>query len=311
MNKLSTKHFIGLENATEKDINLIIETALTFREILDRPIKKVPSLKGINIVNLFFENSTRTKLSFELAEKRLSADVLNFSGSSSSLNKGETFRDTVQNIQAMKIDCAVMRHPIPGSCKQLTRYLDCPIVNAGDGTHEHPTQAMLDITTIFEKLGRVKDLKVAIVGDILHSRVAMSNIFGLQKLGAEVMLCSPPHLIPKYIQQFNVKISHSIDEALQWADVVNILRIQRERMGIGLIPSVREYRNLFGVTKDRLKNLDKELVVMHPGPINRGVEVDSYVADSDQSVILNQVLNGVAVRMSILYLLLGANNNEN
>ena len=309
-NRLSTKHFIGLEHASSNDINLIINTALTFREILDRPIKKVPSLKGLNIVNLFFENSTRTKLSFELAEKRLSADVLNFSASSSSLNKGESLRDTVQNIQAMKIDCAVMRHPVPGSCKQLTEYLDCPIVNAGDGTHEHPTQAMLDITSIYEKFGKIKDLKIVIVGDILHSRVAMSNIFGLKTMGAEVMLCGPPHLMPKYISDFGVKVSHNIDEALEWGDVINILRIQRERMGIGLVPSIREYRDLFGVTKERIKNLDKEITIMHPGPINRGVEIDSYVADSDQSIILNQVLNGVAVRMSILYLLLGASNEE-
>ena len=310
MNRLSTKHFIGLEHATANDINLIINTALTFREILDRPIKKVPSLKGTNIVNLFFENSTRTKLSFELAEKRLSADVLNFSASSSSLNKGESLRDTVQNIQAMKIDCAVMRHPVPGACKQITKYLDCPIINAGDGTHEHPTQAMLDITSIYEKFGKIKDLKIVIIGDILHSRVAMSNIFGLRTMGAEVMLCGPSHLIPKYISDFKVRISHNIDEALEWGDVINILRIQRERMGIGLIPSIREYRNLFGITKDRIKDLDKEIVIMHPGPINRGVEIDSYVADSDQSIILNQVLNGVAVRMSILYLLLGINDEE-
>ncbi len=310
MNKLSTKHFIGLEHASADDINLIINTALTFREVLDRPIKKIPSLKGINIVNLFFENSTRTKLSFELAEKRLSADVLNFSASSSSLNKGESLRDTVQNIQAMKIDCAVMRHPVPGSCKQLTEYLDCPIVNAGDGTHEHPTQAMLDITSIYEKFGKIKGLKIVIVGDILHSRVAMSNIFGLHTLGAEVMLCGPSHLIPKYISDFGVKITHNIDEALEWGDVINVLRIQRERMGIGLIPSTREYRDLFGITKERIKNLNKEIVIMHPGPINRGVEIDSYAADCDQSIILNQVLNGVAVRMSILYLLLGAKNEE-
>ena len=310
MNRLSTKHFIGLEHATTNDIELIINTALTFREILDRPIKKVPSLKGVNIVNLFFENSTRTKLSFELAEKRLSADVLNFSASSSSVNKGESLRDTVQNIQAMKIDCAVMRHPVPGSCKQLTQYLDCPIVNAGDGTHEHPTQAMLDITSIYEKFGKIKDLKIVIVGDILHSRVAMSNIFGLKTMGAEIMLCGPSHLIPKYISDFGIKISHNIDAALEWGDVINILRIQKERMGIGLIPSIREYRNLFGITKDRIKNLDKEIVIMHPGPINRGVEIDSYVADSDQSIILNQVLNGVAVRMGILYLLLGVNDDE-
>ena len=310
MTKLSTKHFIGLEHANTDDIQLIIDTALTFREILDRPIKKVPSLKGKNIVNLFFENSTRTKLSFELAEKRLSADILNFSASSSSLSKGESLRDTVQNIQAMKIDCAVMRHPIPGSCQKLTEYLDCPIINAGDGTHEHPTQAMLDITSIYEKFGKIKNLKIVIVGDILHSRVAMSNIFGLNTMGAKVMLCSPPHLMPKYINDFGVKVTHNIDEALDWCDVVNVLRIQKERMGIGLIPSIKEYRDLFGITKDRIKKLNKELIIMHPGPINRGVEIDSYVADSDQSIILNQVLNGVAVRMSILYLLLGAGINE-
>ena len=310
MNKLSNKHFIGLEGTTKDDIQLIIDTALTFREILDRPIKKVPSLKGKNIVNLFFENSTRTKLSFELAEKRLSADVLNFSANSSSLNKGESLRDTVQNIQAMKIDCAVMRHPVPGSCRQLTEYLDCPIVNAGDGTHEHPTQAMLDITSIYEKFGKIKDLKIVIVGDILHSRVAMSNIFGLKTMGAEIMLCAPPHLLPKYISDFGVKVTYNIDDALNWCDVVNILRIQRERMGIGLVPSIKEYRDLFGITKNRIKNLNKELIIMHPGPINRGVEIDSYVADSDQSIILDQVLNGVAVRMSILYLLLGKNIHE-
>ncbi len=310
MNRLSTNHFIGLKDAKASDIQLIIDTALTFREVLERPIKKIPSLKGKNIVNLFFENSTRTKLSFELAEKRLSADVLNFSASSSSLNKGESLRDTVQNIQAMKIDCAVMRHPVPGSCLRLTEYLDCPIINAGDGTNEHPTQAMLDIMSIYEKFGKIKNLKIAIVGDILHSRVAMSNIIGLHKMGAEVLLCGPPHLIPKYMSDFGVKITHDINEALEWSDVLNILRIQRERMGIGLIPSIREYRDLFGVTKERLKGLNKEIVIMHPGPINRGVEIDTYVADSDQSVILNQVLNGVAVRMSILYLLLGANIDE-
>ncbi len=310
MSRLSTKHFIGLKDAKQSDIQLIIDTALTFREVLERPIKKIPSLKGKNIVNLFFENSTRTKLSFELAEKRLSADVMNFAASSSSLNKGESLRDTVQNIQAMKIDCAVMRHPVPGSCLKLTEYLDCPIVNAGDGTNEHPTQAMLDITSLYEKFGKIKNLKVSIVGDILHSRVAMSNILGLQKMGAKVLLCAPPHLIPKFMSEFGVKISHDINEALEWSDALNILRIQRERMGIGLVPSVKEYRDLFGVTKERLQRLNKEVVIMHPGPINRGVEVDTYVADSDQSVILNQVLNGVAVRMSILYLLLGVANES-
>ena len=310
MSNLSTKHFIGLKDAKSSDMKLIIDTALTFREVLERPIKKIPSLKGKNIVNLFFENSTRTKLSFELAEKRLSADVMNFSASSSSLNKGESLRDTVQNIQAMKIDCAIMRHPVPGSCLKLTEYLDCPIVNAGDGTNEHPTQAMLDITSLYEKFGKIKDLKISIVGDILHSRVAMSNILGLQNMGAKVMLCGPPHLIPKFMNEFGVSISHDINEALEWSDALNILRIQRERMGIGLVPSIKEYRDLFGITKERMQRLKKEIVIMHPGPINRGVEVDTYVADSDQSIILNQVLNGVAVRMSILYLLLGAGNEK-
>ena len=310
MSNLSTKHFIGLKDAKSSDMQLIIDTALTFREVLERPIKKIPSLKGKNIVNLFFENSTRTKLSFELAEKRLSADVMNFSASSSSLNKGESLRDTVQNIQAMRIDCAVMRHPVPGSCLKLTEYLDCPIVNAGDGTNEHPTQAMLDITSLYEKFGKIKDLKISIVGDILHSRVAMSNILGLKNMGAKVMLCGPPHLIPKFMNEFDVSISHDINEALEWSDAINILRIQRERMGIGLVPSIKEYRDLFGVTKERMQRLKKEIVIMHPGPINRGVEVDTYVADSDQSIILNQVLNGVAVRMSILYLLLGAGNEK-
>ena len=310
MSILKTKHLLGLENVSRLDISKIIDTGFTFREVLDRPIKKVPTLTGKNIVNLFFENSTRTKLSFELAEKRLSADVLNFSASSSSLNKGESLRDTVQNIQAMKIDCAVMRHPVPGSCLKLTEYLDCPIVNAGDGTNEHPTQAMLDITSIYEKFGKIKNLKIAIIGDILHSRVAMSNILGLQKMGAKVLLCGPPHLIPKHMSDFDVEITYDINEALDWADVLNVLRIQRERMGIGLVPSIREYRDLFGITKGRLKNLKKEIVIMHPGPINRGVEIDTYAADSDKSVILNQVLNGVAVRMSILYLLLGASIDE-
>ena len=310
MKNLSVNHLLGIEHLTKDDINLIFQLTDSFKEVLSRPIKKVPTLRDITVANLFFESSTRTKISFELAEKRLSADVLNFSASSSSLNKGESLRDTVQNIQAMKIDCAVMRHPVPGSCLKLTEYLDCPIVNAGDGTNEHPTQAMLDITSIYEKFGNLKNLKVAIIGDILHSRVAMSNILGLQKMGAKVLLCGPPHLIPKYMTDFGVKISHNIDETIKWADVLNVLRIQRERMGIGLVPSIREYRDLFGITKDRIKALKKEIVIMHPGPINRGVEIDTYVADSDKSVILNQVLNGVAVRMSILYLLLGANINE-
>ena len=301
---LSNKHFISLKDTPKEDIMLLIETGLSFREVLDRPIKKVPTLSGKNILNLFFENSTRTKMSFELAEKRLSADVTNFSASSSSLNKGETFRDTVQNIQVMKVDCIVMRHPAPGSSLQLTDFVDSIIVNAGDGCHEHPTQAMLDVMSIYERFKTFNNLKVAMIGDILHSRVALSNIYALTTLGVEVTLCGPPHLIPVGIEELGVSINYNIDEVLDWADAVNVLRIQRERMGIGLIPSIREYREVFGVTKERVESLKKELVIMHPGPINRGVELDGDVADRDNSIILNQVLNGVAMRMSILYHLL-------
>jgi len=311
MGKLSQKHFIGLENSTKEDIQSIIDTGFMFREILDRPVKKVPSLSGINIVNLFFENSTRTKLSFELAEKRLSADVTNFSASSSSLKKGESLKDTIQNIHAMKMDAIVMRHPTPGAPIQLTNFVDAVVINAGDGKHGHPTQAMLDMMSLKEKFGRLKDLKVAIVGDILHSRVALSNIFGLVKMGAEVTLCGPPHLIPMHIENLGVKVNYDIDEVLEWADALNILRIQRERMGIGLVPSIREYRSTFGITVERIKKHKKEIVFMHPGPMNRGVEIDSAIADSDQAIILDQVLNGVAVRMSILYLLLGSSDEDN
>ena len=311
MHKLETKHLLGLEFISKKDIEKIIDVGFIFREVLERPIKKVPTLQGKNILNLFFENSTRTKISFELAEKRLSADVTNFSSSFSSVQKGESLKDTVQNIQSMKMDCVVMRHPVPGSCIQLQNYVDSVIINAGDGTHEHPTQAMLDITSIYEKFGKIKDLKIVIVGDILHSRVAMSNIFGLRTMGAEVMLCGPSHLIPKYISDFGIKISYNIDEALEWCDIINILRIQRERMGIGLVPSIREYREFFGITNERIKRHKKEIIIMHPGPINRGVEIDSEVVDSKQAIILDQVLNGVAVRMSVLYLLLGNNELEN
>jgi len=275
---------------------------------LDRPIKRVPSLTGKNIVNLFFENSTRTKISFELAEKRLSADIINFASSSSSVKKGESLKDTIQNIHAMKIDCVVMRHPVPGSCIQLTNYVDSVIVNAGDGTHEHPTQALLDMMSIKEHFGKIKNLKIGIIGDILHSRVALSNIFGLVKLGAKVKVCGPPHLIQKDIEDLNVKVEYDVDNLIEWADVVNVLRIQRERMGVGIIPSIREYRKFFGITSDRIKKHKKEIVIMHPGPVNRGVEIDSSVVDSDQAIILNQVLNGVAVRMSVLYLLLGNND---
>ena len=301
---LSNKHFISLKDTPKEDIMKLIETGLSFREVLERPVKKVPTLSGKNILNLFFENSTRTKMSFELAEKRLSADVTNFSASSSSLNKGETFRDTVQNIQVMKIDCIVMRHPSPGSSLQLTNFVDSIIVNGGDGCHEHPTQAMLDVMSLYEKFETFKNLKVAIIGDILHSRVALSNIYALKTLGVEVTLCGPPHLIPIGIQDLGVDINYNVDEVLEWADAINVLRIQRERMGIGLIPSVREYREVFGITSKRIENLKKEIVIMHPGPINRGVELDGDVADSDNSIILNQVLNGVAMRMSILYHLL-------
>ena len=308
---LTNKHFISLKDTPKQDIMKLIETGLSFREVLERPVKKVPTLSGKNILNLFFENSTRTKMSFELAEKRLSADVTNFSASSSSLNKGETFRDTVQNIQVMKIDCIVMRHPSPGSSLQLTNFVDSIIVNAGDGCHEHPTQAMLDVMSLYEKFETFKNLKVAIIGDILHSRVALSNIYALKTLGVEVTLCGPPHLIPVGIKDLGVEVNYNVDEVLEWADAINVLRIQRERMGIGLIPSVREYREVFGITNKRIQNLKKEIVIMHPGPINRGVELDGDIADSDNSIILNQVLNGVAMRMSILYHLLSEGDSIN
>ena len=310
MSKLETKHLIGLENISKKDINSFIDVGFTFREVLERPIKKVPTLQGKNILNLFFENSTRTKISFELAEKRLSADVTNFSASSSSVKKGESLKDTVQNIQTMKMDCIVMRHPIPGTCIQLQNYVDSVIVNAGDGTHEHPTQALLDMMSIKEKFGRIKGLNIGILGDILHSRVALSNIYGLVKMGANVKVCGPPHLIQKNIEILGIEKTYNVDELIEWADAINVLRIQRERMGVGIIPSIREYRDLFGITNERLNNHKKDLVIMHPGPMNRGVEIDSEVADGDQAIILDQVLNGVAVRMSVLYLLLGGGEFE-
>ena len=303
-------HLLGLKDYPGEDIQTIIDTAYKFKEILNRPIKKVPSLKGKTIVNLFFENSTRTRISFELAQKRLSADTVNFSASTSSLKKGESFKDTVQNIESMKIDAAVMRHPIPGSPLQLTNYIDAVVINAGDGAHEHPTQAILDMMSLHEKFGYLKGLKIAIIGDIMHSRVALSNIYGLKTMGAEVMLCGPSTLIPRYAEDLGVKISYSIDEVIEWADALNVLRIQRERMQGGLLPSVREYRDLFGITNERMLKHKKEIVVMHPGPINRGVEIDSSVVDSDQAIILDQVLNGVASRMSILYLLLGGKPTE-
>ncbi len=310
MSKLETKHLIGLENISKKDIDSFIDVGFTFREVLERPIKKVPTLQGKNILNLFFENSTRTKISFELAEKRLSADVTNFSASSSSVKKGESLKDTVQNIQTMKMDCIVMRHPVPGTCIQLQNYVDSVIVNAGDGTHEHPTQALLDMMSIKEKFGRIKGLNIGILGDILHSRVALSNIYGLVKMGANVKVCGPPHLIQKNIEILGIEKTYNVDELIEWADAINVLRIQRERMGVGIIPSIREYRDLFGITNERLNNHKKDLVIMHPGPMNRGVEIDSEVADGDQAIILDQVLNGVAVRMSVLYLLLGGGEFE-
>ena len=307
---LKNKHLLGLEGYPAKDIQTIIETAFNFREVLDRPIKKVPSLQGVTIVNLFFENSTRTRISFELAQKRLSADTVNFSASSSSLKKGESFKDTAQNIEAMKIDAVVMRHPTPGAPKHLTNLIDSVIINAGDGTHEHPTQAILDMMSLQEKFGKLKGLKVAIVGDILHSRVALSNIHGLKTMGAEVILCGPPNLVPDHLKELEVTYSKDVDEVIEWADALNVLRIQRERMGRGLVPSTREYRSFFGVTSERIKRHKKEIVIMHPGPMNRGVEIDGEVADSDQAIILDQVLNGVASRMAILYLLCGGRKVE-
>jgi len=303
-------HLLGLKDYPSKDIQSIIDTAYKFKEVLDRPIKKVPSLNGKTIVNLFFENSTRTRISFELAQKRLSADTVNFSASTSSLKKGETFKDTVQNIESMKIDAVVMRHPTPGSPLQLTNYIDAIVINAGDGTHEHPTQAILDMMSLHERFGYLKGLKVAIIGDVTHSRVALSNIYGLKTMGAEVTLCGPSTLIPRFAEDLGVNVNYSVDEVIEWADALNVLRIQRERMQGGLLPSIREYRNLFGITSERIKKHKKEIVVMHPGPMNRGVEIDSTVADSDQAIILDQVLNGVASRMSILFLLLGGKLDE-
>lgn len=305
MSSLSTKHLLGIKDLTEQDIQLIFSTADNFKEVLNRQIKKVPSLRDITIANLFFENSTRTRLSFELAERRLSADVVNFSASSSSLSKGETLIDTVNNILAMKVDIVVMRHPHAGAAEFLSRNVDAHIVNAGDGAHEHPTQALLDAYSIREKHADLKGKKVVIVGDILHSRVALSNIFCLQKLGAEVMVCGPTTLIPKHIRSLGVKVSHNLREALNWCDVANMLRIQLERQDILYFPSLREYIRLFGLNMEILNSLDKPITIMHPGPINRGVEITSEVADSGQSIILNQVENGVAIRMAVLYLIAG------
>ena len=303
MTNLSVDHLTGIKDLTLQDIELIFKTADSFKEVINRPIKKVPSLRDITIANIFFEDSTRTRLSFELAEKRLSADMVNFSASGSSVKKGETLVDTVNNILSMKVDMVVMRHPNPGAAHFLSKKVNARIVNAGDGTHEHPTQALLDAYSIREKLGDVAGKKIVIVGDILHSRVALSNIYCLQKLGAEVMVCGPTTLIPKYIHQLGVKVSHNLIEALEWCDVANMLRIQLERQEIKYFPSLREYSMLFGLNKEILNSLSKEIVVMHPGPINRGVEMTSDVADSKQSIILQQVENGVAIRMAVIYLL--------
>jgi aspartate carbamoyltransferase catalytic subunit len=308
MEKLSTKHLIAIEEITKEDIDLILRTATQFKEIINRPIKKVPTLRDITIANLFFENSTRTRVSFELAQKRLSADTVNFASSSSSVKKGETLLDTVNNILSMKVDMIVMRHPSPGACTFLSKIIDAIMIYAGDGTHEHPTQALLDAYSLQEKLGNLEGKKIAIVGDIMHSRVALSNIFCLKKLGAEITLCGPSTLIPKYISNLGVHISHNIDETLAWCDAANILRIQLERQNIQYFPSLREYSIYFGINKQRLEKLNKEIVIMHPGPINRGVELNSDVADSEHSIILQQVENGVAVRMAAMYLLANQNN---
>jgi aspartate carbamoyltransferase catalytic subunit len=303
MSGLSVNHLLGIKYLNEADVQLIFETTDQFKEVINRPIKKVPSLRDITIANLFFENSTRTKLSFELAEKRLSADVLNFSESQSSVKKGETLIDTVQNILSMKVDMVVMRHPSPGAPIFLSKHIDAAVVNAGDGTHEHPTQALLDCYSIRERLGDVAGKKVVIVGDVLHSRVALSNIFALKLLGAEVKVCGPKTLLPKHIQSLGVGVESNLKQALEWCDVANMLRVQNERMVTSYFPSTREYAMQYGLTMDILNGLSKEIIVMHPGPINRGVEITSEVADSDQAIILNQVENGVAVRMAVMYLL--------
>jgi len=300
---LSVRHLLGIKDLLKEDIELILHTADNFLDVINRPIKKVPSLRDITIVNLFFENSTRTRLSFELADKRLSADVINFSATSSSVSKGETLIDTVNNILAMKVDMVVMRHPKPGAAHFLSQHVNAKIINAGDGAHEHPTQALLDAFSIRRKLGTLEGVKVAIVGDILHSRVALSNIFCLKKMGAEVIVCGPPTLIPRNIESIGVRVEHDLKKALMWCDVANMLRIQMERQDINYFPSIREYSMQYGLNKEVLNSLNKEILIMHPGPINRGVEISSELADSNHSIILQQVENGVAVRMAALYLL--------
>ena len=303
MSKLSVSHLLGIKYLTTSDIEFIFETASHFKEVINRPIKKVPSLRDVTIANLFFENSTRTKLSFELAQKRLSADVINFSASNSSVKKGESLIDTVNNILSMKVDMVVIRHPNPGTAMFLSKHVDATIVNAGDGAHEHPTQALLDCFSIREKRGDIAGKKVVIVGDILHSRVALSNIFALKKLGAEVMVCGPLTLIPKHIEHLGVTVETNLQKALQWADVANVLRVQFERMRTSFFPSNREYAMQYGINKQLVEQIDNDLLIMHPGPINRGVEISSELADSEHAIVLDQVENGVAVRMAILYLL--------
>lgn len=303
MNELSVNHLLGIKGLNRADIDLIFQTADHFKEIINRPIKKVPSLRDYTIANIFFENSTRTKLSFELAQKRLSADTISFSAAQSSVSKGETLIDTVNNILAMKVDMVVMRHPNPGAHHFLSKHVNCTIVNAGDGAHEHPTQALLDAYSMREKLGDLAGKRVVIVGDILHSRVALSNIFALQLLGAEVKVCGPNSLMPKHIESLNVKVENNLIKALEWCDVANMLRVQNERMETNYFPSTREYVKQYGLSKDILNQLDKDIVIMHPGPINRGVEITSEVADSNHAIILDQVENGVAIRMAVIYLL--------
>ena len=310
MKELSTSNLLGIKDLTKSDINLIFKTADSFKEVINRPIKKVPTLRDITIANLFFENSTRTKLSFELAEKRLSADIVNFTAGNSSLKKGETLEDTANNILSMKVDILVMRHPHSGAAKFLAEKTNTVIINAGDGTHEHPTQALLDCYSIKEKLGEVQGKKVVLIGDIKHSRVALSNIFALKKLGAQVMVCGPTTLIPKHIKYLGIEVSHDIEKALKWCDVANVLRIQLERQNIQYFPSIREYAQQFQLNKDILQNIKKPITILHPGPINRGVEITSEIADSDNSIILNQVENGVAVRMAVIYLLAGSINRS-
>jgi aspartate carbamoyltransferase catalytic subunit len=310
MSRLSSRHLLGLENVPCEDIELILNTTDSFREVMDRKIKKVPTLRGITVLNLFYEPSTRTRISFELAEKRLSADTINFSTSTSSVKKGESLRDTVQNIEAMKIDMTVVRHSSPGAPYFLTKCMDANIINAGDGAHEHPTQALLDMYTIWKKYGKLDGLRVVLIGDVKHSRVIRSNIWGLKSMGASVALCGPSTLLPVGVEEFGCDIYTNVDEALDGADVVNVMRIQLERQQAGLFPSQREYTNLFGITKDRLKLLNKNYTIMHPGPMNRGVEISSEVADSKNSVILEQVTNGQAVRMAVLYLLSGREKED-